>query len=189
MAKRLREYTNCWVRHEPEIEVGKIEIVPPELVDVSVEITRAGKSDADASISLIERFCTAVKNDSDIDERLLRYIASALQVLVEDQNDLSGFARALGIKSTGRPRKNQERDREIYLAVRTHMSNGMTYENACELAGKNHCIEQSTVENIYKHRKQRYLKFEREMDTYSADVTDEEWTAIKELIEKEQSAE
>ena len=69
------------------------------------------------------------------------------------------------------------------------MSNGMTYENACELAGKNHCIEQSTVENIYKHRKQRYLKFEREMDTYSADVTDEEWTAIKELIEKEQSAE
>lgn len=190
MAKKLREYTACWVRHEPDLEVGMIQIVPSELADVSVEITRASKYDPEASFSLIIRFCTAVNTNSDIDDRLLRYIVEALQVLIQDNElNLSLFGQNLGIKSKShRSPKNRKRDKEIYFEVRESMFS-MTYDNACVAVGKARFLSDETVKSIYKMRKKEHLEFLMEMDGYSHEVTSEDWTAIRMLLEKEQSDE
>ena len=189
MTRSLREYTTCWVRHEPDLEVGMIQIVPSELADVSVEITQASKYYSEASFSLIERFCTAVNTNSDIDDRLLRYIVEALQVLIQDNElNLSRFAQTLGIKHKAYRPKNEKRDIEIYWDVREHMRE-MSYEDACSNVALSQSLSEDRIQSIYKDRKRNHLEFLREMDEYSAEVTSEDLKTIRRLIEEEQSDE
>lgn len=189
MAKMIREYTTCWVRHEPDLEVGMIQIVPSELADVSVEITRASKYDSEASYSLIERFCTAVNTNSDIDDRLLRYIVEALQVLIQDNElNLSRFAQTLGIKHKAYRPKKEKRDQEIFFEVRAHMFS-MSNEEACSRVAEARSLSEDRIKSIYKERRKKHIEFLMEMDGYSHEVTSEDWTAIRMLLEKEQSEE
>jgi len=189
MAKKLREYTACWVRHEPNLEVGIIEIVPSELADISVEISRASESDSEASFSLIERFCTAVNTSSDIDDRLLRYIVEALHVLVQDNEiNLSRFAQTLGITHKAHRPTKEKRDQEIFFEVREHMFS-MSNEEACSRVAEARSLSEDRIKSIYKERRKIHMEFLMEMDGYSHEVTSRDLTAIRLLLEKEQSEE
>ena len=190
MAKMLREYTTCWVRHEPDLEVGLIQLVPSELTDVSCKIERAGKYDPEAAFSLIERFCAAAVTGSDIDERLLNYVVGALHELIQDNKlNLSPFAQALGIKpGSHRPPKNRQRDREIFLEVRESMLS-MSYDNACVAVGETRFLSEETIKSIYKRRKQKHREFLRDFDEFTHEVTSDQLTTIRRLLEKEQSEE
>ena len=122
MARSIREYTACWVRHDPNLEIGEIQFVTSDLTDVSTKIDRASKYDPEASFSLIERFCSVVNANSDIDDRLMRYIVRALQALIRDNRlNLSLFAQTLGIKSKAHRPKKEKRDQEVFFEVREHM--------------------------------------------------------------------
>ena len=188
MANFLRQYTNCWIRSVPNLEIGEIQIVPSELADVSTEISRARKFDQEASVSLIKRFCTAANTGSDIDDRLFNYIVRALQTLIHDDDpNLSRFAQALGIKSPAhRPSRNRARDQKIYFEVRDRMLR-MSYDDACVDVSNARFLSEETVKSIYKKRKKEHLEFLSEMDGYSHEVSSEDWTTIRRLLEKEEA--
>ena len=189
MAKMLREYTTCWVRHEPDLEVGLIQLVPSKYADVSVEIARASKYDSEASFSLIERFCTAVNTQSDVDDRLLRYIVEALQVLIQNNElNLTRFAQSLGIKHKAHRPAKEKRDQEIFFEVREHMFS-MSLEEACSRVAGTRFLSEERINSIYKERRKNHLEFLREMDDFSHEVTKEDWMAIRILLEKDRSDE
>ena len=191
MMKKLREYTTCWIRHKPNLKVGTIQFVPSELTDVSVELAWASKDDSEASpeaaFSLINRFCTAVNKNSDIDDRLLRYISEALLVLVHNNNvNLNGFAQTLGIKHKARRPTKEKRDQEIFFEVREH-KRSMSNEEAYSRVAKARFISEDRIEAIYKERRKNHIEFLMEMDEYSWEVTSGDLNEIRKLLEKEQS--
>lgn len=185
MAKSIRKFTNCWVRHVPNLEVGTIHIEPSEIIDVSLEIGRAKEKDVEAARSLIERFCTSVDNNSEIDDRLVKFIAKALQVLVEgDKPNLSRFAKTLGIMhNSHRPKKYEERNKDIYFAVRTNMRN-MSYDDACVQVGAMYFRSPEQIKKIYHQRNKDHLQFLLEMEEWGGEVTAEDWEKIRRLQEK-----
>ena len=189
MVKNIREYTACWVYHEPNAEVGTVQFVPSELSDVSIEIYEASKFESKASYSLIERFCTAANTRSDIDDRLLKYIVKALEVLIQDGKiELSRFAQALGIKHKANRPKNAKRDIEIYWDVRNKMFE-MSYEDACSDVALSRSLSEERIQSIYKDRKRNHLEFLMEMDEYSGEASGEGLNTLRSLIEEEQSDE
>ena len=167
----IREYTTCWVHHEPDLEVGMIQIVPSELADVSVEITRASTNDSEASFSLIERFCTAVNTGSDIDDRILKYVVEALQVLIKNEKaDLSGFAQTLGIKrKKHRPRKYDKRNKEIFFEVTKHIRS-MSNKEAYHEVSKVRFLSEHTIKSIYKVQRKIHIEWLLELDANDKEI-------------------
>ncbi len=183
----LREYSTCWIRHQPDIpEDGTIQFVPAEMTDVPLDIERAKNYDPEVAFSLIERFCAAALSGSDIDERLLNYVVRALCELVRDNEcNLSPFAQALGMKSgPHRPQKNRQRDGKIFMEVRESMFS-MSLEDACFHVGETRCLSDETIKSIYKRRRLMHLEFLKDFDEFSHEVTSEQLATIRQLIDKE----
>jgi len=165
---------------EPARAVGEIWFEPADESEISIDLSKGRKGDVEAARRLLRRFCSAVTERKQIDDRIMEHLAQAFLSILD--GDTSADRALQLVKKRGRQINpdHTERNLDIWLKMRKQIRNGLTVVEASVKVGKQFFKSELTIQEIYKDMKKLQLRLLAE----GREVTEEEWKEIKKLAKE-----